>query len=163
AAALPAQVESGQPGLLEDDLAQEASEEVALAGGVLRGQQLALEAESPRERAHHAVDRAALLRATREVDAADDQLGLELRGRAGRAEGAAAPRALARGGGGRRRAPRAPPLPEPLRQPVVQALLEPLELGREWLGVEPFLSVRQREAPRLRAFFLAVIREELAE
>src|SRR5206468_731223 len=53
--------------------------EVALAGRVLSGHELALEAEPARERAHHAVDGAPFLRAAREVDAADDQLGLELR------------------------------------------------------------------------------------
>src|SRR5439155_1625194 len=49
------------------------------AGRMLSGQELALEAESARERAHHAIDRASFLRAAREVDAADDELGFELR------------------------------------------------------------------------------------
>ena len=164
-AALPLQVESGKPGFLEHDLAQEAREEVASAARMLSGQEAALESESASERAHHAIDRASFLRAAREVDAADDELGLELR-RGERGvdelhEAVAQQRELLREAIEQRASRGVALLLELLGQPIVQASLQPLQLGRHGRGVEPFLAVRERESPRLRSLLLAERREEL--
>src|SRR5206468_11668439 len=134
AAALPLEVESGEPGFLEHDLLQEAREEVAFAGRMLSGQELPLESEPARERAHHAIDRASFLRAAREVDAADDELGFELRG--GERGLDELHETVAQQGellreAVEQRAPRGVALfLELLGQPIVQASLQPLELGR---------------------------------
>src|SRR2546421_789407 len=72
-AALGRGIEAGEPGLPKDDLVQQALQKVALAGARRGRRDLALEVEAPRERAEHATDRAALLRAAGEVDTAHER------------------------------------------------------------------------------------------
>src|SRR5206468_4522060 len=167
AAALPAQIESGEPGLWEDDLEQGTREEVAPPGRMLRRQEPPLEAEPARQRAHDPVDGASFLGAAREVDPAQDERRIELRRRESRVdeldEAIAEKRELLREAVEQRAPRRIALLLEALRQPIVETPLEALQFGRQRGGLEPILAVAQREAPRLRALLLAECREVLAE
>ena len=100
---------------------------------MLSGQEPALQAESSREGAHHAIDGASFLGAAREVDTAEHELRFELRGgergldelhetiaQQGELLGEAIEQRAAR---------RVALLLEALGQPIVQASLQPLELG----------------------------------
>ena len=132
-ATLPAKVEPREPGLLEHDLAQESGQKIAATARVLSGQEPALQAEAAREGAHHAIDGASFLGAAREVDTAEHELRFELRGgergldelhetiaQQGELLGEAVEQRAAR---------RVALLLEALGQPIVQASLQPLELG----------------------------------
>src|SRR5882672_5742999 len=66
-------IEAGEPGLPKDDLVQQPLQEIALAGARRRRCNLALKVKAACERAEHAVDRAAFLRAAREVDATHER------------------------------------------------------------------------------------------
>ena len=70
--ATPLQLDVGarEPLLGEHHVAQQRSEKVAAAAALLRREQRPLQPEAARQAAHHAIDRAALLRATGEVHAA---------------------------------------------------------------------------------------------
>src|SRR5204863_8043315 len=68
-AALCGRIQAGEARLAEDHLMQQPLEEIALARTRRRRHDLALEIEAARERAQHAIDRAALLRAAREIHA----------------------------------------------------------------------------------------------
>src|SRR5204863_2114999 len=72
AAAFCGGIEAGEARFAEDHLVQQALEEKALAGAGGRRLDLALEVEAARERAEHAIDRAAFLGAAGEIDAAHE-------------------------------------------------------------------------------------------
>ena len=158
AAAFPAAAGAGHAVLGEDDLGQQALQEVAAPAALLRRQHGLFQLVAACHRTEHAVDRRALLGAADEIDAAQQRVGLERRGREdlldeflqGRAQARELPRktvdalAALRIGFGL----------QAIDEPGVQALQQGVELRSEFLLPRCGDFEREREAPGRRALFL---------